>query len=75
MVKARQAAPDLLAERAEGDSDVSRLRDDFGMYLARPSIDGFSVSRAGKTVWRSNAGFTSDVIVIKKLHTGRRRSL
>ncbi len=35
-----------------------------------PSIDGFSISKAGKAIWRSNARSSSDVIVIRKLAPG-----
>jgi hypothetical protein len=35
-----------------------------------PSIDGFSVTKAGKTIWRSNAGLTPDYIVLRELAPG-----
>jgi hypothetical protein len=35
-----------------------------------PSVDGFSVTKAGKTVWRSNAGLTPDYIVRMELAPG-----
>jgi hypothetical protein len=35
-----------------------------------PSIDGFSVTRAGQTIWRSNAGLTPDSIVLRELAPG-----
>ena len=35
-----------------------------------PSIDGFSVTKAGKTIWRSNAGLTPDYVVLKELAPG-----
>jgi Intracellular proteinase inhibitor len=35
-----------------------------------PSIDGFSVTHAGNTVWRSNSGFVAQFIEVKRLAPG-----
>ncbi len=35
-----------------------------------PSIDGFSVTKAGNTIWRSNAGLTPDYVMLKELAPG-----
>jgi hypothetical protein len=36
-----------------------------------PSIDGFSVTYGGKTIWRSNAGFSAQFIVRRPLLPGQ----
>jgi hypothetical protein len=35
-----------------------------------PSLDGFSVTKAGKTIWRSNSGLTPDYVVLRELAPG-----
>ena len=36
-----------------------------------PSIDGFSVTLGGKTIWQSNSGPQPDIIVLDELPTGQ----
>ena len=40
-----------------------------------PSIDGFIVAQAGKTVWRSNSGINPDFIVLETLKPGQSLTL